>query len=117
LETRHPNSLRYATPTALNFSVSKNAKSNERASLQFWATAEDVFNHRFFTILVPNLENAGLIGFNIGFAPSLIVDSIPESNIAATRRLCFWLDHPNSKSECLPNARQQNACERERFNS
>jgi hypothetical protein len=86
------NSLRDAPSNTANFSVFRNVKFNERASLQFRATAENVFNHANFATVVPDLENAGLTGFNTGFAaPALTGDSIPGSLIAASRRLFFGL--------------------------
>jgi hypothetical protein len=86
------NSLRDAPSNIANFSVFRNVKFNERASLQFRATAENVFNHANFATVVPDIENAGLAGFGTGFAtPSLTGDSIPGSSIAASRRLFFGL--------------------------
>jgi hypothetical protein len=86
------NSLRDAPSNIANFSVFRNVKFNERASLQFRATAENVFNHANFATVVPDIENAGLTGFGTGFAtPSLTGDSIPGSSIAASRRLFFGL--------------------------
>lgn len=86
------NSLRDAPSNTANISVFRNVKFNERASLQFRATAENVFNHANFATVVPNLENAGLTGFGTGFAtPSLTGDSIPGSSIAASRRFFFGL--------------------------
>jgi hypothetical protein len=86
------NSLRDAPSNTANISVFRNVKFNERASLQFRATAENVFNHANFGSVVPDIENAGLTGFGTGFAtPSLTGDSIPGSSIAASRRLFFGL--------------------------
>jgi hypothetical protein len=86
------NSLRDAPSNTANISVFRNVKFNERASLQFRATAENVFNHANFASVVPDIENAGLTGFGTGFAtPSLTGDSIPGSSIAASRRLFFGL--------------------------
>jgi hypothetical protein len=84
------NSLRDAPTNTTTFTVFRNVKFNERASLQFRATAENIFNHANFATVVPDIENAGLTGFNTGFAaPSLTGDSLPGSSIAASRRLFF----------------------------
>jgi len=84
------NTLRDAPTNVVNFSVHKNVKFNERASLQFRATAENLFNHANFNTVNPDLENAGIQNFGTGFAtPSLTGDSIPGSSIAASRRLFF----------------------------
>jgi hypothetical protein len=86
------NSLRDAPSNAANLSAFKNVKFNERASLQFRATAENVFNHANYSTVVADLENAGLTGFGTGFAaPNLTGDSIPGSSIDASRRLFFGL--------------------------
>jgi len=86
------NSLRDAPSNVANFSVFRNIRFNERTSLQFRATAQNVFNHANFATVNPNLENAGIPNFGTGFGiPSLSGDSIPGSTIAASRRLFFGL--------------------------
>jgi Carboxypeptidase regulatory-like domain len=86
------NSLRDAPSNTATVTVYRNIKFNERLSLQFRATAENVFNHANFSTVIPDLENAGLTGFNTGFGvPSLTGDSLPGSSIAASRRLFFGL--------------------------
>lgn len=84
------NSLRDAPSNTATFTVFRNIKFSERTSLQFRATAENIFNHPNFATVIPDLENAGLTGFNTGFAnPSLTGDSLPGSSIDASRRLFF----------------------------
>jgi hypothetical protein len=43
-----------------NLALFKNIKLNERASLEFNATFQNVFNHPNFQSVDPNIENAGL---------------------------------------------------------
>lgn len=73
----------------LNASVTKLVKFNERASFEFRFSALNAFNHANFTTVNPFIENAGSPGtFGNAFAiPQLTGDSIPGSNLAASRRL------------------------------
>ncbi|HEY2497088.1 MAG TPA: carboxypeptidase regulatory-like domain-containing protein [Candidatus Angelobacter sp.] len=74
----------------LNASVTKAIKFNERASFELRFTALNALNHANFTTVDPNLENAGSGLFGSGFAlPQLTGDSIPGSNLAASRRFYF----------------------------
>ena len=43
-----------------NLALFKNIKMNERASLEFNATFQNVFNHPNFQSIDPNIEDAGL---------------------------------------------------------
>jgi hypothetical protein len=84
------NSLRDAPSNTGNFSVYKKVKFNERASFEFHTTFINVFNHANFTTVNPFVENAGNPNFGNSFAtPSQTGDSIPGSNIAASRRVYF----------------------------
>jgi hypothetical protein len=72
----------------LNLSLNKNMKFNERASFEFRFNALNAFNHANFATVNPFIENAGSPGtFGNAFAvPQLTGDSIPGSNLAASRR-------------------------------
>jgi hypothetical protein len=72
----------------LNASLTKRVKVNERASFEFRFTALNALNHSNFTTVNPFIENAGSPGtFGNAFAvPQLTGDSIPGSNLAASRR-------------------------------
>jgi hypothetical protein len=72
----------------LNLSVVKAVRFNERASFEFRFTALNAFNHANFTTVVPTIDTAGNPNFGSGFGvPSLTGDTIPGSNLAASRRL------------------------------
>jgi hypothetical protein len=74
----------------LNASVTKMVKFNERASFEFRFTALNALNHANFASVDPNLENAGNGLFGSAFAlPQFTGDSIPGSNLAASRRFYF----------------------------
>jgi hypothetical protein len=74
----------------LNASVTKMVKFNERASFEFRFTALNALNHANFASVDPNLENAGNGIFGSAFAlPQFTGDSIPGSNLAASRRFYF----------------------------
>ncbi|HZU32154.1 MAG TPA: TonB-dependent receptor [Candidatus Angelobacter sp.] len=71
----------------LNASVTKMVKFNERASFEFRFTAQNALNHANFATVNPFIENAGTGIFGNAFAlPQLTGDSIPGSNLAASRR-------------------------------
>lgn len=71
----------------LNASVTKQVKFNERASFEFRFTALNALNHANFATVNPFVENAGTNTFGNAFAlPQLTGDSIPGSNLAASRR-------------------------------
>jgi len=71
----------------LNASVTKRVKFNERASFEFRFTALNALNHANFATVNPFVENAGTNTFGNAFAlPQLTGDSIPGSNLAASRR-------------------------------
>jgi hypothetical protein len=74
----------------LNLSTTKRIKFNERASFEFRFTALNAFNHANFSTVNPFLDQAGNPNFGAGFGvPSLFGDSIPGSNLAASRRFYF----------------------------
>ena len=58
------------------FSVIKNIKMTERASLEFRTTMLNVFNHPNFTSIDPFLEDGGLNGFFTGFGDPSLSDSV-----------------------------------------
>jgi hypothetical protein len=71
----------------LNFGVTKRFKFGERASFELRFTALNALNHANFSSVVPNVEQAGINRFGAGFGrPELTGDSIPGSNLAASRR-------------------------------
>src|SRR6185437_9290553 len=71
----------------LNAAVTKRVKFNERASFEFRFTALNALNHANFATVDPNLETAGVGNFGNAFAlPQFTGDSIPGSNLAASRR-------------------------------
>ena len=71
----------------LNASVTKQVKFNERASFELRFTALNALNHANFATVNPFIENAGTNTFGNAFAlPQLTGDSIPGSNLAASRR-------------------------------
>jgi hypothetical protein len=74
----------------LNASVTKTVKFNERASFEIRFTALNALNHANFTTVTPFVETAGNNLFGNTFAlPQFTSDSIPGSNLAASRR--FWI--------------------------
>jgi len=74
----------------LNMGVTKTIKFNERASFQLRFTALNALNHANFATVNPNVEQAGNPNFGAGFGlPNLTGDSIPGSNLAASRRFYF----------------------------
>jgi hypothetical protein len=71
----------------LNASVTKRIKFNERASFELRFTALNALNHANFATVDPSIETAGTGSFGNAFAlPQLTGDSIPGSNLAASRR-------------------------------
>jgi hypothetical protein len=71
----------------LNASVTKNVKFNERASFELRFTAQNALNHANFVTVDPFVETAGTNTFGNAFAlPQFTSDSIPGSNLAASRR-------------------------------
>jgi hypothetical protein len=50
-----------------NFSIYKSVKINERINVQFWATAEDVFNTPNFASVNPFIDNTGITTLGTGF--------------------------------------------------
>jgi Carboxypeptidase regulatory-like domain len=71
----------------LNASVSKRVKFTERASFEFRFTALNALNHANFATVTPFIESAGTQTFGNAFAlPQFTGDSIPGSNLAASRR-------------------------------
>jgi Carboxypeptidase regulatory-like domain len=84
------NSLRDAPSNTGNLSIIKNLKLGEHESFEFRASFINVFNHANFATVNPFVENAGNPNFGNSFAnPSLTGDSIPGSNLAASRRIYF----------------------------
>jgi hypothetical protein len=74
----------------LNASVTKSVKFSERTSFEFRFTALNALNHANFVSVDPDLENAGTGAFGNAFAlPQFTSDSIPGSNLAASRRFYF----------------------------
>jgi hypothetical protein len=74
----------------LNASVTKRIKFNERASFELRFSALNALNHANFATVDPNIESAGTGNFGGAFAiPQLTGDSIPGSNLAASRRFYF----------------------------
>jgi hypothetical protein len=74
----------------LNASVTKLVKFNERASFEFRFTALNALNHANFATVTPIVETAGNGVFGNSFAlPQFTGDSIPGSNLAASRRFYF----------------------------
>jgi hypothetical protein len=74
----------------LNASVTKLVKFNERASFELRFSALNALNHANFATVDPNIESAGTGNFGGAFAiPQLTGDSIPGSNLAASRRFYF----------------------------
>jgi hypothetical protein len=77
-----------------NLAVFKNIKMNERASLEFNATFQNVFNHPNFQSIDPNIEDAGLSRIQqapfVGFAdPSVTNDVV--GNALGNRVVRFGL--------------------------
>jgi len=74
----------------LNLSVVKAVKFNERASFEFRFTALNALNHANFATVVPTIDTAGNPNFGSGFGiPGLTGDTIPGSNLVASRRFYF----------------------------
>jgi hypothetical protein len=77
-----------------NLALFKNIKMNERASLEFNATFQNVFNHPNFQSIDPNIEDAGLSRSQqapfVGFAdPSVTNDVV--GNALGNRIVRFGL--------------------------
>jgi hypothetical protein len=84
------NAGRDAPLNYLNSSVTKTLKFNERASFEFRFSVLNTFNHANFATVNPFIENAGVGSFGQAFAlPQFTGDSIPGSNLAASRRFYF----------------------------
>jgi Carboxypeptidase regulatory-like domain len=74
----------------LNASVTKRFKFTEKNSFELRFTALNALNHANFATVNPFVENAGTGSFGNAFAlPQLTGDSIPGSNLAASRRFYF----------------------------
>jgi hypothetical protein len=74
----------------LNSSVTKTLKFNERTSFEFRFSMLNTFNHANFSTVNPFVENAGVGAFGNAFAlPQFTGDSIPGSNLTASRRVYF----------------------------
>ena len=83
-----------AVSNIANLAVFKNIKLNERASLEFNATFQNVFNHPNFQSIDPNIEDAGLTKAQqapfVGFAdPSVTNDVV--GNALGNRIVRFGL--------------------------
>jgi hypothetical protein len=83
-----------AVTNITNLALFKNVKFNERASLEFQATLQNVFNHPNFQSIDPVIENAGLPknlqAPGVGFAdPSVTNDVI--GNALGNRIIRFGL--------------------------
>jgi hypothetical protein len=83
-----------AVSNIANLAVFKNIKLNERASLEFNATFQNVFNHPNFQSIDPNIEDAGLTRSQqapfVGFAdPSVTNDVV--GNALGNRIVRFGL--------------------------
>jgi hypothetical protein len=83
-----------AVTNIANLAVFKNIKLNERASLEFNATFQNVFNHPNFQSIDPNIEDAGLTKAQqapfVGFAdPSVTNDVV--GNALGNRIVRFGL--------------------------
>jgi len=83
-----------AVTNIANLAVFKNVKMNERASLEFNATFQNVFNHPNFQSIDPNIEDAGLTRSQqapfVGFAdPSVTNDVV--GNALGNRIVRFGL--------------------------
>jgi hypothetical protein len=83
-----------AVTNIANLGLFKNIKMNERASLEFNATLQNVFNHPNFQSIDPNIENAGLTRSQqapfVGFAdPSVTNDVV--GNALGNRVVRFGL--------------------------
>jgi hypothetical protein len=83
-----------AVTNITNLAVFKNIKMNERASLEFNATFQNVFNHPNFQSIDPNIENVGLSKSQqapfVGFAdPSVTNDVV--GNALGNRIVRFGL--------------------------
>jgi len=61
-------SLQEGKTNIANFTIFKNIKMGERATVQFHTTFSNVFNHRNYVGINPFIENAGNPGFFTGFA-------------------------------------------------
>ena len=71
----------------LNLTLNKRVKFNERTSFEFRFSALNAFNHSNFATVTPFIESAGNNTFGNTFAlPQFTGDSIPGSNLAASRR-------------------------------
>ena len=83
-----------AVTNIANLAFFKNVKMNERASLEFNATLQNVFNHPNFQSIDPNIENVGLTRSQqapfVGFAdPSVTNDVV--GNALGNRIVRFGL--------------------------
>jgi hypothetical protein len=78
-----------------NFSLYKNVKFGERASVQWHMTLNNVFNHPNYGNTIPGInpfiENAGNPGAFTGFADPRLVSSGTLSCPAGTRCIFFGL--------------------------
>jgi hypothetical protein len=82
------NSLRDAIQNVANFSISKRIKLGERAAFELHATALNVFNHYNFSSIDPFIDDAGLTGFNLGFANPAVTDA-PGRKVFVGAKITF----------------------------
>jgi carboxypeptidase family protein len=68
------NSLKEDKTNVANFTIFKNLKAWERATVQFHTTLTNAFNHRNYSGINPFIENAGNPGFFSGFANNSLQD-------------------------------------------
>jgi hypothetical protein len=77
-----------------NLALFKNIKLNERASLEFNATFQNVFNHPNFQSIDPNIEDAGLTKSQqapfVGFADPSVTNTV-VGNALGNRIVRFGL--------------------------
>jgi len=74
-----------------NFALYKNIKFTERNYVQFHMTMLNVFNHPNFNSVDANIEDAGLLSANVGFATPYLTNGGGSASATVTRTIYFGL--------------------------
>jgi Carboxypeptidase regulatory-like domain len=82
------NTLRDAISNIGNLSVAKQFKFSERVNFTFRTTFLNALNHANFLTVDPFIDDAGLLGVNLGFADPTVTDDVPRGT-SANRRIFF----------------------------
>jgi hypothetical protein len=85
------NSLRDYHSNIANFQISKTSNIGERVRLFWHMSMANAFNHANYASIDPFMEDAGLFGFDTGFANPYVQNSAGGVNVSANRIIKFGL--------------------------